>query len=800
MFTRVILSVLAILLVAGSFAPPGSAGNNKSGKNAELLGSYDLSSSDSVTVIVELDEPSLSEAKHKGKPQSKGNLKQKRTQVKNDIANAAPNSEINREYDTVFSGFSLEVPQDELSALLKTDGVQAVYPNITYEANEFEPELVDEESFSPAMMDSAPFIGANEVWENLGVTGEGVTVAIIDTGVDYTHPDLKHAFGDYLGYDFVDDNDDPQEGPGQYHGTHVAGTVAANGALQGVAPDASLIGYRVLGPNGGTTQDVVAAIELAVQDEVDIMNLSLGNSLNDADFATSIALDWAMSENVVAVVANGNSGPNNWTVGSPGTSRDAISVGATQLPYNAYNADIFTSNGVEYPSAQVMGHPGEDELLDLNGEELEFVDVGLAGSVDFDDVDVDGKIALIQRGEYPFVEKAENAKAAGAVGAILYNNVEGQQPEIPGMDVPTIMTSQEDGQKLLSELEAGNNTVAFDIGFDQEVPESMADFSSRGPAAPTWMIKPDVSAPGVDIVSTMPADFGYYASLQGTSMAAPHVAGVAALALEANPDWEVQHVKSAIMNAAEPVIDRDGNPYPFNTQGAGSVRPFDAITTETLVTPGSHTFGVFDKENGRQTEREHFEVTNLSDERKRYDIDVTFHDGDEHIKVNTSNNLNVQPGKTQKVNTVVQVNASELEAGYYEATISLTHGDEVIEVPSIVFVMEPDYPRVANLFLGMTGDGNVSAEAYLPGGADYFEFWVYRDGSDAYELVDIPVTAENLSAGYFQFEWDVTDADGKELAPGEYDLYAYAEKSGQEDLVLGGTLSVTEDHIEFLED
>ncbi|TMW71769.1 S8 family serine peptidase [Alteribacter natronophilus] len=790
-FKQLSASALAALLVVPAFASQGSANSHVvEDSEAQLFGEYNLNSSESITVMVELDEPSLLQAKHTGRSQSETNLEQAREAVKNALAEVSPSSEVNREYDTVFSGFSVEVPQNELSDVLELDGVQSVYPDVHYDASEFEPELIDEESFSPAMMDSAPFIGAPEVWEDLGVTGEGITVAIIDTGVDYTHPDLESSFGEYLGYDFVDNNDDPNEGEGQYHGTHVAGTVAADGLIQGVAPDATLVSYRVLGPNGGTTQDVVASIELAVQDGVDVMNLSLGNSLNDADFATSIALDWAMSEGVVAVVANGNSGPNNWTVGSPGTSRDAISVGATQLPYDAYNAGISTEGDVSYPSAEVMGYPSVDELMALNGEELEFVDVGLAGPGDFEDVDVDGKIALIERGEYAFVDKAENAKDNGAVGAIIYNNAAGSQPEVPGLAVPTIMTTQEDGQTLLAELEAGNNTVTFDIAFDQVVPESMADFSSRGPAAPTFGIKPDVSAPGVAIVSTMPEAFGYYASLQGTSMAAPHVAGVAALILEANPDRTPGQVKSAIMNTAEPVLDRDGNPYPFNTQGAGSVRPYDAITAETLVTPGSHTFGVFDKDRGRQVERQHFEVQNLSDERKQYEIDVAFNDGEEHISVNTSSNLSVQAGSSQKVNTVVQLNASELDAGYYEATITLTNGDEVIEVPSIAFVMEPDYPRVTHLFLGSNSDGTIAGEAYLPGGAETFALQVYKEGTTT--LVDVPYTNEDVSSGYHQFTWDGLTSAGEQLAPGAYDLYAFALKAGKGDHAYGGTLTVDE--------
>ena len=107
---------------------------------------------------------------------------------------------------------------------------------------------------------------------------------------------------------------------------------------------------------------LLLVLNRAVQDGADVMNLSLGNSLNDPDYATSIALDWAMAEGVVAVTSNGNSGPANWTVGSPGTSRDAIAVGATQLPYNEYNSTITTTGGVSYPSAKVMGFPSDKAL------------------------------------------------------------------------------------------------------------------------------------------------------------------------------------------------------------------------------------------------------------------------------------------------------------------------------------------------------------------------------------------------------------------------------------------------------
>ncbi|WP_078595867.1 S8 family serine peptidase [Evansella clarkii] len=793
-FMKGILLFLAALLILSTFSVNVFAGGkNETSREldtAELFGEIDISSSVPETVIVELEEESIIEAKHKGKRQSAANLKSERGKVISDLKSKTKNAEVNHEYDYLFSGFSVEIPANEIPKLLTVPGVKAVYPNVEYTVDAME---LDWDAVNPEMMESAPFIGSDLAWD-AGYTGEGITVAVIDTGTDYTHPDLAHAFGDYKGYDFVDNNDDPQETPpgdprggSTNHGTHVAGTVAANGEIMGVAPHANLLAYRVLGPGGsGTTENVVAGIERAVQDGADIMNLSLGNSQNDPDFATSIALDWAMAEGVVAVTSNGNSGPDNWTVGSPGTSREAISVGANRLPYNVFSSEIFTSEGVEYPSAKVMGFPSEEELLELNDGEYEFVDVGLGAVSDFEGKDVEGKIALISRGDFAFVDKAENAKHAGAVGAIIYNNVAGEHPDVPGMAVPTIKTTLADGQQLLAELEAGNNTVSFDIEFSHEVGETVADFSSRGPVMNNWMIKPDVGAPGVNIVSTIPThnpDNPHgYAAFQGTSMSAPHVAGAAALILEANPDWGVDNVKSALMNTAETVIDpATGKPYPHNTQGAGSIRVLDAINAETLAVPGSHSFGKFVKDNGRQVEGQSFELKNLSNERKRYTFDVEFDGNPDGIRVMTSNNLNVQPGKSQNVRFNVQVDTSKLEEGYYEGTIKISDGTNTINVPTILFVGEPDYPvtLLEGVYLENAGDGTYNIGSIIPHGADYIEYDLFEFNNGAVgDEINIFGPFTDAPGPIHEFSWDGY-VDGEEVPNGQYAMFAYVEKDGR---------------------
>lgn len=800
---RFLKSFLVVLTLLLAFSPMGAGAANKPTstealKLPELVGEFNFSSTELTSVIVELAEPSIVEAKHKGKSQSKANLSKVRNQVKSEISKAIKSSNINREYEYVFSGFSVELAENEIPALLSVEGVKAVYPDVEYQTTSIgEGEFISAEEYSPNMLNSAPHIGAQQAWES-GYTGKGVTVAIIDTGVDYTHHDLIHAFGNYKGWDFVDNDADPQETPNgdprgaaTTHGSHVAGTVAANGLIKGVAPDVTLLAYRVLGPGGrGTTENVIAAIEKAVQDGADVMNLSLGNSLNDPDYATSIALDWAMAEGVVAVTSNGNSGPNNWTVGSPGTARAAISVGATQLPYNVYNALISTQEGTGYPSAKVMGFPNDEELLSLNGKEFEFVDVGLGIPADFEGKDLTGKIALIKRGDIAFVDKATNAKNAGAVGAIIYNHSPGEQPDVPGTDIPTIKISLEDGENLLADLEKGNNKVSFTIDLSYRVGESMADFSSRGPVIYTWMIKPDVSAPGVNIVSTVPthdpANPHGYGAKQGTSMASPHVAGAAALILQANPQWGIDEVKAALMNTAENLIDpATGQAYLHNTQGVGSIKVVDAINAKTLVTPGSHSFGTFYKDKGKQVEKQHFIIKNLSSERQTYSFDVSLKEGANAIKVMTSNNLKVNPGQSQNVNMNVQVDAGQLAPGYYEGTITISNGKETIHVPTILFIKEPDYPRVEYLGVSQLADGKINIDGFFPGGAEEVELFVYlsnKDGQPLAYLGDIALY-KNVKAGYTTFEWDGKLTDGSKLQPGYYyNVYAYATYLGQKDL------------------
>lgn len=225
-------------------------------------------------------------------------------------------AQITRQYSLLFSGVAATMSAEAADQVRLLPYVAAVHADVEVHAS---------------LTESVPLIGAPTVWSTYGVTGAGVKVAIIDTGVDYTHPDLGGCFGVGCrvvgGYDFVNKDSDPFDDHG--HGTHVAGIVGANGTLKGVAPGVTFLAYKVLNSSGsGWTSDIIAGLEQAVKDGAKVANLSLGGS-GDPDDPTCKAVDNATAAGMLSVIAAGNSGPGYQTIGSPGTARTALTVGAS---------------------------------------------------------------------------------------------------------------------------------------------------------------------------------------------------------------------------------------------------------------------------------------------------------------------------------------------------------------------------------------------------------------------------------------------------------------------------------------
>lgn len=530
-----------------------------------------------------------------------------KTQAQNNL-----NIGFNREYTKAFNGYSVVIPANEVDRLTRLPSVKAVYPNLEYKTLPVDNGYV----FKPLMDESAPHIGADKLWD-LDVTGKGIKVGVLDTGVDMNHPSLQGAYKG--GWDFVDNDDNPMEtlpdsskpplaDGTEYqttHGTHVSGTIVGRGDpddptgstgwVRGVAPEADLYVYRVLGPYGrGSTENIIAAIERSITDKMDVINLSLGGKFNNAFTADSVAVNNAMLAGVTVVLAAGNEGPEPGTVSTPGGAHIPISVGASTPPLIT---PTFTSAGIDTLYAQLAEYAPE---ITEQGKTLEAVYASLGKPEDYSSLDAAGKLVLVMRGDISFQEKAVNAAKAGAAALIIFNNAPGELKATLGAEgqyAPTYTISREAGLALLNNIEQGVTSIAFNTVQEQDL---LADFSSRGPIYPDYTIKPDLTAPGVAIRSSVPSWDGDYSNAykdsQGTSMAAPHIAGAAALLLEQyQHKIKTSELKALLMNNAVPIKDRSQRVYSVTEQGSGRVDLNETIKAQAIALVQASTSATKDK-------------------------------------------------------------------------------------------------------------------------------------------------------------------------------------------------------------
>ncbi|MCH7321838.1 S8 family serine peptidase [Solibacillus sp. MA9] len=609
-----------------------------------------LSGNQGVDVIIHLSEKpvALEKGIHNlsGKAFSSSQEKQVRTKVQaqqNFVLKELALNNINIQqgytFDTVLNGFSAKVKADDLEKLLTVQGITLVEPDTIVHASEEKPLKTKPTTPSnplkntqmEAMMNtSISFLGIEKLW-NEGIEGQGIKVAVLDTGIDANHPEFagiykggKNFIPNSSSYTRNRANDDasetsPVERPAHMpeinekgnsfytsHGTHVAGTIAAIGAneygIKGIAPKVDLYAYRVLGAYGsGATSGIVKAIDTAVIEKMDVINLSLGGGANTETDSGSFAINNAMMAGTISVIATGNEGPNRGTMGTPATARLGIAVGNTSNPETMHNGKVNVAVGSYNltKQLQLMGTTfGRDLATQLQGE-FEIVAVpGNGEAKDYNGIDVKGKVALISRGSIAFVDKIAHAKDNGAVATIIHNFAGGTNAPNPSGAflgdsfelLPTFDLSQTDGEAIRAALKQGAGTVSFgNFGSTRTTGDEVNDSSSRGPSTPNFDIKPDVSAPGTNIMSTIPmykADFPdavyseAYDRKTGTSMATPHIAGIAALIKQANPSWNAFDVKVALSNTAK-LLDK--TKYDVFSQGAGRVDAYAAARPDVLA-------------------------------------------------------------------------------------------------------------------------------------------------------------------------------------------------------------------------
>ncbi|WP_406253380.1 S8 family serine peptidase [Streptomyces atratus] len=532
-----------------------------------------------------------------------------------------------RRLSLLVDAVAMTVPASEVGRLSALPGVTAVRPDTRV--------LTKTDA-------SVPLIGAPGVWQRQDpagsrVNGRGTTVAILDSGVDYTHPDLGGGLGKghkvVGGHDFVNGDEDPMDDNG--HGTHVAGIVAGKaagkGGVTGVAPGANLLAYKVMDADGsGYTSDIVAGMEAASDPanphRADVINMSLGGPGDGTD-PLGRAATAAVRAGVVVVAAAGNDGPGAGTVSSPGTADGVLSVGAS------------TSN-LRLPSAYLAGRKPEliqsyRGVLSANPPKdavtAPLVDVGEGTPEDWERVgDVRGKIVRAQMlvasdARYltaSAVEWAREAEKRGAIavlaglpsndGPVLAAGApDGVRPpevnpepgvtEVPSsparidasgdslrMDRLVVMgIDSTQYQELSSRLAAGKVSVTL-RGTDTT--DRIASFSSRGPTQ-GFGLKPDLVAPGVEIRSTVPKSLygpGQY-RMSGTSMAAPHVAGAAALLRQLHPGRTPAEIKAELISTAKPLSGTGPT-----TRGAGRLDVAAAASATVSASPASVSFGLAD--------------------------------------------------------------------------------------------------------------------------------------------------------------------------------------------------------------
>ncbi|QKE75623.1 S8 family serine peptidase [Arthrobacter citreus] len=676
---------------------------------------------------------------------------------------------VNRSYKHAFNGVSMSLPANQIKNLLKSKAVKAVWSNEEVHA-EVDTTQEEMQSGGSSNQSTLSFLGVDKLHQE-GITGKGVKVGVIDTGIDYHHPDLKDVYKG--GYDFIDNDNDPMEttyedwkksgfaeffwatGASYYteHGTHVAGIIAGQGKndgdikMEGIAPDVELHAYRVLGQYGsGTDSTVLAGIDQAVADGMDVINLSLGAGINNPLYTTSIAINQAVLSGVTAVIAAGNSGNDLYTLGSPGTAALALTVGASNEPNIVHTYKSVLQSGTDSISTdlQEMAKGYSDHVDQLKGQSYSIIGVGYGAQSDYKNKDLKGKIALISRGNnITLGDKVKFAKQNGAAAALLFNDNpdEGLIPAYlgDGLDyIPTFTLTNTQGLALKSKVNSTSTITFNELGEIQTKADELADFSSRGPARITYDIKPEVTAPGVGVFSTVPAyminkntpnDYQYaYERLSGTSMATPNVTGMAALLLQAKPNLQPSDVKAILMNTASP-LSKD---YSVFETGAGRGNIYKAVHSSIEMkvqneTPilkngkeknikdetGALSFGSVNLSEDVNEERKVI-VKNTGIETKTFDVAVHYQTGLRESKDAEKNGVKVLIEPTIKLPANSQKNTKAsifipktAEKGNYEGYIVYTNQNdpnETYRIPFAVHTVEEGIGVFETSSLGLSED------------------------------------------------------------------------------------------------
>jgi subtilisin family serine protease len=545
-------------------------------------------------------------------------------------------AKVTSEYDISLNAVAVQLNGTPLETIAAAPMVQQAQYNALYHPN---------------LSQSHFIVNADPAWAAAGgraTAGGGIKIGDIDTGIDNLHP-----FFDPTGFsypsgfpkcDAADSNSHHQDQDCKYvspkvivakvfynknnqtnfdaqaiqdHGTHTAGIAAGifnptlnavvNGVMindmSGMAPGAFLGNYNVFPGDvlNARSEDILNAVDAAVEDGMDVLNLSLGGGYHGNNDLLAIGLDNAVDAGVVVAVAAGNSGPGPNTVESPGRARKVITVAASTNQHFVGEPFTYPAGGGTTIGAAVGDFAplpaGSFNLFDTHSNGCASVDPGASGNV-----------AIIDRGVCTFSQKVANAKAVGATGVLIINNVAGDpisMARTAGFDdnLPAVMIGKNEGAALRAANPPDASTTAIFQEFVTSNKDILAGFSGQGPTNVDLAIKPDVTSVGVNVLSSItcvgkgpgcPGDGSGWAFFQGTSMSTPHIAGSAAVLKNLHPTWSPAQIKSALVNRADLVIKdavtgtHDVGP---TAQGAGRENLGVAADGTTWMDPASASFG-----------------------------------------------------------------------------------------------------------------------------------------------------------------------------------------------------------------
>jgi minor extracellular serine protease Vpr len=644
-----ILGAAMVVLGAGK-GGGGSSGGGSAAYNASADNFNAGATDDTTSAIVQLKGNPVSSYSATRPPPGKkidfnsNTVKSYRAQLaaeRNDFQNwlqtYAPKAKITSWYDISLNAVAVQLNGTSLDTIAGAPMVQQVQYNALYH---------------PDLSQSYKVINASGAWTSAGGranAGSGIKIGDIDTGIDQNHPFFDPTGFSYpTGFPKCDAADSTTHTPDsnckyvsskvivakvfynkanvagldaqavQDHGSHTAGiaagvtgkTAVVQGVsitdLSGIAPGAWLGNYNVFpgGVANARSEDILNAVEAAIADGMDVLNLSLGGSprLGAASGidVLSIGLNDAVDAGVVVAVAAGNSGPGAQTVESPGRASNVITAGASTNQHFIGEPFTYPSSGGTTIGAAVGDFPalatGSYSLFDTG--DIACTSVSSSAS---------GKLAIVNRGTCTFSAKVRNAIAAGAVGVVVVNNVAGDPTAMAtdglgGDNLPAVMIGLKEG----AALRASGSTTASATDVLQDIVTNNADilagFSSQGPTTVDLAIKPDATSVGVNVLSSITCvgkaitcgGEGSWAFFSGTSMSTPHFAGSSAVLLQLHPGWSPDDVKSALANTADRVV-KDAKTGTMDigptAQGAGRENLTHAAGATILFEPDSASFG-----------------------------------------------------------------------------------------------------------------------------------------------------------------------------------------------------------------